>query len=253
MIVDGLKLLDKIRIVLIRTTEAGNIGSAARAMKTMGLSQLVLVNPKAFPSAKATARASGADDLLINASVVHSLPQALQGCNLVMGTSARFRDLPWPLLSPREAAEKAQQHAGQSGNIAVVFGSERSGMSNEELDYCHFQIHIPTNEQYSSLNLAASVQVIAYELRMVQLMVECSKVEQKEEMASFDAMEHFYDHLFQVMQIVGYYRPERPKLLRRRVKRLFNRLMMSHAEVQAIRGFLSTVERHLPESQSVDV
>ena len=94
-------------------------------------------------------------------------------------------------------------------------------MSNEELDYCHFQIHIPTNEQYSSLNLAASVQVIAYELRMVQLMVEYSKVEQKEEMASFDAMEHFYDHLFQVMQIIGYYRPERPKLLRRRVKTTF--------------------------------
>jgi len=247
MTADVQKLLDKVRIVLIRTTETGNIGSAARAMKTMGLSQLVLVDPKEFPSAKATARASGADDLLASARVVDSLPQALEGCDLVMGTSARLRDLPWPLLNPREAAEKAQQYAHQSGNIAVVFGSERSGMSNEELDHCHFQIHIPANEQYSSLNLAASVQVIAYELRMAQLLAEGLHIEQEEEeLASRDAMERFYDHLFQVMQAVGYYRPEQPKLLRRRMKRLFNRPMMSHAEVQIMRGFLSMIEKYLP-------
>jgi tRNA (cytidine32/uridine32-2'-O)-methyltransferase len=246
---ENLTLLDKIRVVLIRTTETGNIGSAARAMKTMGLSELFLVNPQEFPSAKATARASGADDLLASATVVESLPQALQGCDLVMGTSARLRDLPWPLLNPREAAEKVLEYADQPGRIAIVFGSERSGMTNEELDHCHFQIHIPANEQYSSLNLAASVQVIAYELRMAQLLASDMHVEQaEEELASRDAMERFYEHLFSVMQGVGYYRPEQPKLLRRRMTRLFNRPMMSHAEVQIMRGFLSMIERYLPKS-----
>ncbi|MCW8964583.1 MAG: RNA methyltransferase [Gammaproteobacteria bacterium] len=249
MTADVQKLLDKVRIVLIRTTETGNIGSAARAMKTMGLSQLVLVDPKEFPSAKATARASGADDLLANARVVDSLPQALEGCDLVMGTSARLRDLPWPLLDPREAAEKVLQYAHQPGDIAVVFGSERSGMSNEELDHCHFQVHIPANERYSSLNLAASVQVIAYELRMTLLSADGLDIEQdEEELAGRDAMERFYEHLFQVMQGVGYYRPEQPKLLRRRMKRLFNRPMMTHAEVQIMRGFLSMIEKYLPRS-----
>lgn len=241
-----INLLDKIRVVLIRTTESGNIGSAARAMKTMGLSRLVLVDPQEFPSAKATARASGADDLLANAQVVENLQQALQGCDLVLGTSARLRDLPWPLLNPREAADKALQCSEQEGDIAVVFGSERSGMSNEELDHCQFQIHIPANDQYSSLNLAASVQVIAYELRMAQLLTEGQEVVQQEEtLASRDEMERFYEHMFQVMQAVDYYRPEQPKLLRRRVKRLFNRPMMSHPEVQIMRGFLSMIERKL--------
>ena len=240
-------LLDKIRIVLIRTSETGNIGSAARAMKTMGLSQLVLVSPKEFPSAKATARASGADDLLANARVVDDLRQALDGCDLIMGTSARLRDLPWPLLNPREAAEKASQCREQAGHIAIVFGSERSGMSNAELDECHFQIHIPANDQYSSLNLAASVQVIAYEMRMAQLLADgLDAAQQEEALAARAEMEGFYAHLFQVMQQVGYYRPEQPKLLRRRIKRLFNRPMMSHAEVQIMRGFLSMIEKYAP-------
>jgi len=243
-------LLDKVRVVLIRTTEPGNIGSAARAMKTMGLSQLVLVNPVEFPSAKATARASGADDLLANAQVVESLQEALQGCDLVLGTSARLRDLPWPLLNPREAADKALALDKQGGDIAVVFGSERSGMSNEELDHCQFQIHIPANDQYSSLNLAASVQVIAYEFRMAQLLAEGKEVTQQEEpLANRDEMDRFYEHIFQVMQSVDYYRPEQPKLLRRRVQRLFNRPMMTHPEVQIMRGFLSMIERKLTGSQ----
>ena len=131
--------------------------------------------------------------------------------------------------------------------IAIVFGSERSGMSNEEMDHCQFQIHIPANEAYSSLNLAASVQVLGYELRMAQLLADGDDVSQpEEELARRDEMERFYDHLFQVMQAVGYYRPEQPKLLRRRVRKLFNRPMMSHAEVQIMRGFLSMIEQSLP-------
>ena len=244
---DGNNLLGKLRVVLIRTSEPGNIGSAARAMKTMGLSNLVLVEPAEFPSAKATARASGADDLLASARVVNSLSEALVGCDLVMGTSARLRDLPWPLLDPRQAASKALDYFDEAEAIAIVFGSERSGMSNEEMDQCHFQIHIPANDSYSSLNLAASVQVLGYEMRMAQLAAQGHDVSQREEeLAKREEMENFYDHLFRVMQEVGYYRPEQPKLLRRRVKKLFNRPMMSHAEVQIMRGFLSMIEQSLP-------
>jgi tRNA (cytidine32/uridine32-2'-O)-methyltransferase len=251
---DENNLLDKIRIVLIRTSETGNIGSAARAMKTMGLSRLVLVDPVEFPSAKATARASGADDILAEANVVKTLPEALTGCDLVMGTSARLRDFPWPLLDPRQAATKALAYSDESEAIAIVFGSERSGMSNEEMDYCQFQIHIPANESYSSLNLAASVQVLGYELRMAQLAADGRGVNQREEeLARREEMEQFYQHLFKVMQDVGYYRPEQPKLLRRRVKKLFNRPMMSHAEVQIMRGFLSMIERSLPNPSNSDV
>ncbi|TNF98185.1 MAG: RNA methyltransferase, partial [Gammaproteobacteria bacterium] len=221
--------------------------SAARAMKTMGLQELVLVNPKEFPSAKATARASGADDLLANALVVENLEAALEGCDLVMGTSARLRDLPWPLLTPRDAASKAMQYRNSEGRIAVVFGSERSGMTNEEMDQCHFQIYIPTSEQYSSLNLAASVQVISYELRLAQLSLESENEDEQpqEELATREQMAQFYEHWFSVMQRVGYYRPEQPKLLRRRIRRMFNRLMMVKSEVQIMRGFLSMIDRKL--------
>lgn len=240
------KWLSSIRIVLIRPTETGNIGSAARAMKTMGLSELVLVDPREFPSARATARASGADDLLAVAQVADSLESALEGCDLVMGSSARLRDLPWPLLNPREAAEKAWQHRDLASKIAIVFGSERSGMTNEEMDQCHFQIHIPANDEYSSLNLAASVQVISYELRMMYLLSsgEPTHDQQEEEVASREQMDQFYTHLFEVMEEVGYYRPEQPKLLRRRLRRLFNRPLMTHPEVQIMRGFLSMIQKH---------
>jgi len=242
--------LSSIRIVLIRPTETGNIGSSARAMKTMGLSDLVLVNPKEFPSAKATARASGADDLLASARVVDDLTYALAGCELVMGTSARLRDLPWPLLNPREAAEKAWHNRAVTSRVAVVFGSERSGMTNEEMDQCHFQIHIPANDAYSSLNLAASVQVVAYELRMASLLAvgEATSEQAEEALASREQMEQFYAHLFEVMEQVGYYRPQQPKLLRRRLMRLFNRPMMTHPEVQIMRGFLSMIGKKMTQS-----
>lgn len=237
--------LSAIRVILIRPTETGNIGAAARAMKTMGLSDFILVDPKEFPSAKATARASGADDLLASVQVVDDLPAALAGCDLVMGTSARLRDLPWPLLNPREAAEKAWQHREVASKIALVFGSERSGMTNEEMDQCHFQIHIPANDAYSSLNLAASVQVLAYEFRMMALIASGgSTTEQaRETLADREQMEQFYAHLFAVMEQVGYYRPQQPRLLRRRLMRLFNRPIMTRPEVQIMRGFLSMIQK----------
>jgi len=162
-------LLQNIRVVLVNTSHPGNIGGAARAMKNMGLSRLVLVQPKEFPAVDASARASGADDVLDNAQVVDSLEQALVGCNLVMGTSARERSIPWPLIGPRECGAKAVEHANGGEEIALVFGREHAGLTNEELQRCHFHVHIPSNPDFSSLNLAAAVQVLAYELRMASL------------------------------------------------------------------------------------
>src|SRR5210317_2151496 len=157
--------LSHIRIVLINTSHPGNIGATARAMKVMGLSQLHLVDPKVFPSAEATAMASGADDLLEHAMIHDTLESALQGCSLVLGTSARLRSLPMPQMDVRKAAESAlAEHAGQ--DVAILFGRERYGLTNDEIQRCHQLVHIDTNPAYGSLNLAQAVQVMSYELRM---------------------------------------------------------------------------------------
>ena len=145
-------MLWNIRIILVETSHPGNIGAVARAMKNMCLEQLCLVTPRHYPDAEATARASGADDLLARARVFTSLDAALEGCRLVIGTSARERNVAWPVLSPRESARQLVDEAA-TGPVALVFGRERSGLSNEELDRCNFLVHIPTNAAYSSLNL----------------------------------------------------------------------------------------------------
>ena len=155
--------LANIRIVLVNTSHPGNIGACARAMKTMGLSALTLVQPKIFPSAEAIARAAGAEDILDNASVCDSLGQALSGCVLVIGSSARARTIEWPLLIPRECASRLVQEAAHAP-VALVFGREHSGLSNEELDRCHFLTRIPANPAFASLNIASAVQVFAYEI-----------------------------------------------------------------------------------------
>ena len=242
------QFLGGLRVVLVGTSEAGNIGGAARAMKTMGLSKLTLVNPAEFPSAKATARASGADDVLSRATVVGGLDAALVGCGLVMGASARLRDLPWPLLGPRQAAQEAWRHRHARDATALVFGRESSGLSNDELERCHFQIHIPAADAYRSLNLAASVQLIAYEMRMAWLAARAAQSEAgaaagrpPEALAGAEEMARFYDHLFGVMRQVGYYDPRKPKLLHR-ARRLFNRALMTRSEAQIMRGFLRMIE-----------
>ena len=255
----GDRFLGAIRVVLIGTTEAGNIGAAARAMKTMGLSRLVLVAPAAeFPSARATARASGADDVLARAVVTDDLDDALAGCGLVMGTSARVRDLPWPMRTPREAAQKAWLHGGgpindggdsKHGDTAILFGCERSGLTNEQMDRCHFQVHIPADSTYSSLNLAAAVQLVAYEIRMAWRAGRAANGQANgerppEPLAAAEEMAHFYRHLFNVMRQVGYDRSNRPKLSRR-VRRMFNRAMLTHSEAQILRGFLSMLQGKL--------
>jgi len=252
------KRLHNIRIVLVETSHPGNIGAVARAMKTMCLSRLVLVKPRFFPHADATARASGADDLLAQAHVVDSLDEALDGCQLVMGASARLRRLEWPQLDPTESAQQALAEAEQ-GEVAIVFGRELSGLSNEELERCHFLMHIATNPDFSSLNLGAAVQVVCYEvLRQAQQLElasnEASEIavntaaqyENEAELdryATSEQFQFFYEHLEKVLTEIGFLDPKHPRKMMRRLKRLFNRTRMSLVEMNILRGILSGIEK----------
>ncbi|MDX1444168.1 MAG: RNA methyltransferase, partial [Gammaproteobacteria bacterium] len=192
----------QIRIVLVGTTHPGNIGAAARAMKVMGLSQLHLVAPRRFPDQEATDRASGADDVLAAATVHESLDQAVADCHVVIGTSARLRSVQWAQLDPREAGEQVARESAR-GPVALVFGREKSGLSNEELDHCTHLVTIPANPEYSSLNLGAAVQVLAYETRMALLAMGAAEnaARQGEDYppASQEDMERLYHHLRNVL------------------------------------------------------
>ncbi|MFW5450826.1 MAG: RNA methyltransferase [Methylophagaceae bacterium] len=241
-----MKTLDNIRFVLVGTTHPGNIGAAARAMKTMGLSNLHLVKPKIYPSAEATARASGADDVLATAIVHNSLDLALQDCQQVYGMSARLRHLPVPVLNPREAVEHIQQSADET-NIAIVFGREHSGLSNEELDRCQHLINIPANPDYSSLNLAAAVQVLAYELKMsFDPAIEVGRVGEDREAIDAGDLEHLYSHFEQALVTIGFLDPEHPRNLMRRLRRLFNRADLDRNELQILHGILRASETKQP-------
>jgi TrmH family RNA methyltransferase len=235
--------LSHIRIVLINTTHPGNIGATARAMKVMGLKHLHLVAPKIFPSAEATAMASGADDLLENATVHESLDSALEGCSLVLGTSARMRSLPMPQMDMRTAAKNAlSEHEGQ--NIAVLFGQERAGLTNEEIYRCHQLVHIDTNPDYGSLNLAQAVQVMAYELRMAVIGSTGDSIAPSD-WVPVDAaqMELFFDHLEQTLLDIRFLNPEQPKRLMARLRRLFNRARPDQNEMNILRGILAASQR----------
>lgn len=231
-----------IRIVLVNTTHPGNIGGVARAMKNMCLDRLYLVQPEKFPCAEATARASGADDVLAGAVVCDSLDEALRGCSFVVGTSARIRSLRWPLLDPRRCADKVRNEA-EAAEVAVVFGREHSGLTNEELEKCHYLVQVPSNPEYSSLNLAAAVQVIAYELMMAYLDTEkADPSEEVEEFATQDEMESFFGHLQSTLVELGFLDPNHPKLLMRRLRRLFVRARPDKKELNILRGMLSAIE-----------
>lgn len=241
-------MLDQIRIVLVETTHPGNIGGAARAMKNMGLARLSLVNPLYFPHAEATARASGADDLLAAAEVHPTLDAALAGCTLVFGTTARARSIPWPAVDPREAAQRALAAAPQ-GPVAFVFGREHSGLSNEELDRCNYLLHIPTNPEYASLNLAAAVQVVAYELRMATQQGPVMAADATP-LGSAHERELFYGHLEDVLTELRFLDPNNPKHLMRRLRRLFNRAELDRNEINILRGILTAVQRRERASSS---
>lgn len=245
-------MLQNIRIVLVNTSHPGNIGGAARAMKNMGISKLVLVDPVEFPSGKAVARASGATDVLDAAQVVATLEEALVGCNLVFGTSARERRIPWPLLDPRGSANKGLEELQQGGEIALVFGREYAGLTNEELQRCQYHVHIPSDPEFGSLNLAAAVQVLTYEMRMAYLAAQGqpTKMNKLETTAMLNAqpvtadeLERFYGHLESTLVQIGFLDPLKPRHLMSRLRRLYGRAGISKLEMNILRGILTETEK----------
>ncbi|MDT4290865.1 RNA methyltransferase [Methylomonas sp. MO1] len=241
-------MLSHFKVVLVETSHPGNIGAVARAMKNMRMDQLRLVSPKFFPHADATARASGADDVLRAATVFDSLPDAIADCRIVLGSSARDRTISWPSLTARQTAEK-WVGALPKQNIALVFGRENSGLKNHELDLCHYLLRIPCNAEYSSLNLAAAVQVVCYELFVAsgQEMVSTVGDMGEEPLATAEQMEAFYVHLQQTMADIGFLHPERSKSIMRRLRRIFNRTQLDTKELDILRGILRFSQNHNAE------
>jgi len=231
-----------IRIVLVGTTHPGNIGAVARAMKNMGLSDLALVRPKYFPHEEATARASGASDVLDDAHVVDTLEEALTDCVYVAGASARSRTINWPSMGPRDCAERMIQESGH-GKVAAVFGPEKTGLHNEDLDLCHTLLTIPTNPGFSSLNLAMAVQVLTYELRVASMLDPGPVFDAEAPPATGEEMEHFYTHLENVLTDIEFLDPDNPRHLMRRMRRLFIRARPDKNEVNILRGILTAVDR----------
>ncbi|MCW8863311.1 MAG: TrmJ/YjtD family RNA methyltransferase [Colwellia sp.] len=260
-------LLDKVRIVLVNTSDCRNIGSAARAMKTMGLSQLVLVDPIEMPNGQAQALAAGATDVLANAKVVSTLSEAIVDCGLVVGTSARSRTLPWPMLEPRGCGEKMVAEA-EEYPVALVFGRESSGLTNEELQLCHFHVQIPANPDYSSLNLAMAVQTLSYEVRTSYLLsLDDTSQEQSTGNGTYigknsrdkktsqansqddelypvtQETERFYQHFENALKATGFIGDKHPGLVMTKLRRLFNRARPDVKEIKMMRGILASIER----------
>lgn len=262
------ELSQRVVVVLVQTSHSGNIGAVARALKNMGLCRLHLVSPKQFPSEEAVARSSGASEILDVAKVFDSLVDAVADASYVVGASARMRSFPWPVMSPRDLSGQVVEQLTSANtvddsttgdactDIALVFGRESSGLTNEELQQCNAHVHIPANPDYSSLNLAMAVQVISYELRMACLNVlendaSISPVLGPES-AGWDAepstvseVEGMLEHLTKVMTATNYYDPENPGLLLPRLRRLFQRRGLDKMELNILRGILKSVEKKL--------
>ncbi|MBE29383.1 RNA methyltransferase [bacterium] len=232
---------NKVRIVMVNTTEPGNIGAAARAMKNMMLSQLYLVSPSKFPSAVATARASGADDILSNARVCSTLEEALNGVKLVIGASARQRNIKWRQLDVIDTCSQIQSSIVSSDeDVAVVFGTENSGLTNEELDLCSILMTIPGNPKYFSLNVASAVQVFAYQNFISSIDGKFDNT--PKDIASFEDLNSFFKHLEQVLEHINYFDSKKPKsLLMRRIRRLFGRSEPEKDEIAILRGILNKI------------
>lgn len=234
-------MLDQVRIVLVGTTHSGNIGSAARAMKTMGLKHLYLVDPQAQPDGKSVALAAGAVDVLENLTICSTLQEAIADCGLVVGTSARSRTFSWPMLEPRECGEKIISEAPHYPT-ALVFGREAHGLSNEELQQCHFHVCIPANPDYSSLNLAMAVQTLCYEVRMAWLNQE-SLPEANSDYPLSEDLERFYQHLESTLKETGFIIQQHPGAVLTKLRRLFNRARPEASELNILRGILSSFDR----------
>ncbi len=236
-----------LQFILVETSHPGNIGAAARAIRTMGFFNLTLVNPQQYPDPQIDALASHATDVVETIRVVDTFQEAIAGCDLVIGTSARSRTLPWPMLSPKDLIPPIL--ARQPHSIAIVFGREDRGLSNDELAACHFHVQIPTSESYMSLNLAQAVQVIAYELFALGSAVPVSP-DLYEPRATAEKMQGFYAHMERVLLRIGYLDPRRPKKLKERLQRLFQRAELEDSEVDLLRGIFTRMECKLDGEKS---
>ena len=237
--------LDNIRIVLVNTSHPGNIGGAARAMKNMGLSRLYLVQPRRFPDQEATWRAASATDVLDSAIVTDTLDQAIGDCQFVVGTSARERRIPWPLLDPRRCAEQIAT-LDPNEQVAVLFGREDRGLTNDELKVCNLHLNVPTAAEYSSLNLAMAVQIVCYELRMrlaAGSLPEQADAHWDTPFATRDNMERFYVHLEQTLTDIGFLDPAAPRQLMARLRRLYSRVRVDEMELNILRGILTETQK----------
>lgn len=237
--------VENLRVVLVGTQHPGNIGSAARAMKTMGWRGLHLVAPERFPDREAYALSAGADDLLDAATVHADLDAALAGCALVIGTSARRRSVPLPELSPREAAERLLAAAAERP-VALLFGRERTGLENAELQRCHASVCIPANPEYSSLNLAAAVQILCYELRLALLGGAAAAAEatgSDEPAATADQLERYFAHLAQTLDDVDFHKGRAPDIVMQRLRRLYLRAAPDQRELRILHGILADCQR----------
>ncbi len=233
--------LNQIQIILVETSHSGNIGSTARAMKTMGMNHLRLISPKQPIDEQAIALAAGAKDVLDNAQIYETFDDAIADCQLVIGTSARLRHLQNSLIEPRKCGEIAMQRAEQ-GKVAVVFGRERVGLTNEELLKCHYHLHFPTNPDYGSLNLAMAVQLACYEIRMAWLDLQNNpQIAPLADYPSAEALEYFFQHTEQLYKKLGFIRNEAVML---KLRRLYQRAELETNELNLLRGMLTAVEKY---------
>jgi len=237
-------LASRIRYVLVRTSHPGNIGSSARAIRTMGFTRLELVSPARFPDAEANALAAGADDVLGNAGIHQGLVESLAGSRLVLGLSARRRGINLPEISPREAAVQALAAAARGDEVALVFGNERTGLENDELARCHAMVRIPSVDDFSSLNLSQAVQVMAYELRVAMLGdVPTFEPVQDEPPADAAQMEQFYTHLLQTLDDIDFHKGRAPTTVMLRLRKIYQRIQLDERELRLLHGILADTQR----------
>lgn len=244
-------MLEQIKITLSHTTHPGNIGASARAMKVMGLSQLALINPQKYPSAEATERASRATDILANAKIFNDVESAIADSKLIVGTSARTRSLPSKLVTPRELCNIIKENP-QKVPVSILFGTENSGLTNEELHLCHYHVYIPTNPDYSSLNLASAVQLLSYELRLAfseQALLPEQLLEDSEQPLTREQLKGVLDHFDKVMRMTGYLAPNQEKHIDMRLNRLLSKADLTQSEMNILRGFFRSVEHLYNKNQ----
>lgn len=242
-------MLENVHIVMVNTTHSGNIGAAARAMKNMGLSKLVLVDPLARIDEEALQRSSGALEILDNVKIVSTLAEGVADCGLVVGTSARSRHVPWPLQSPRQCAAKAREVIPAGNKVAIVFGRESRGLTNDELHQCNAHVHIPTVANFSSLNIAAAIQVLCYEMRLAlhenleSVTADKWGIEWDYPLATHDQVQGMLAHYDRVLQEIGYTNPNTGKQLMAKIARIFQRTGLDQSEINILRGILTATEK----------